>query len=293
MNIDATALKRWARALHLTCTGIAPASLPVPSEQRQSICPLAAGQGTERYTPQALLPGCQSIVVVLFPYRCDDGSTPANLAQYCRSRDYHLIVKEYLSRMMDWITRTYPHSQCLAIADTSPLADRWLAYQAGLGFFGDNHCLINDIYGSYFFIGSILTTTPFMPDQPLRKECLHCSACLRSCPGSCLDNGTYDYRLCKSYLTQKKGDFTAEEEAVMKRTPLIFGCDVCQDVCPHNKKAALTPLAEFRQDRLVTVTYEQLSSLSNRQFHQCYGQRAFAWRGKNTLLRNLKTVEDT
>ncbi len=291
MMIESTDLKAFAASLHLDCLGIAPAQLPKPSPDDTSrICPLAAGQGPERYMPLSLLPDCQSIIVILFPYY-NGRDSQSNLSHYCRCYDYHPIVHRYLERIMAYLTDHYPHNQHKAIVDTSPLADRWLAYQAGLGFYGDNHCFFNKIYGSYVFIGSILTTLSFQPDTPLGKGCLHCGACHAACPGQCFSSGTYDYRLCKSYLTQKKGSFTLPEQEVMCKTPLIFGCDICQDVCPLNQTVPLTPIPEFRQDSISVLTRKEVETLSNKQFQHTFGTRAFAWRGKKTLLRNMDCLE--
>ncbi len=100
----------------------------------------------------------------------------------------------------------------------------------------------------------------------------------------------YDYHLCKSYLTQKKEPLTDREMEVIARTPLIFGCDECQRVCPHNKGVPITPIVEFRQNRLTMLRKEDIESLTNRQFRTTYGNRPFSWRGKKILLRNLDIV---
>ncbi|MCI1248485.1 MAG: DUF1730 domain-containing protein [Megasphaera sp.] len=287
-------IKDFARSLHLDACGIA----PIPLDGRvdtNAICPLASGQGPERFEPDRLLPECRSIIVILFPYYTAD-DPDSNLSMYCRCTDYHLIVPAYLDRIAAFLQNTYPGCSSRCVVDTSPLSDRWLAYKAGLGFFGDNGCFINKKYGSYCFIGSILTTLPFDPDEPITDHCLHCGACAAACPGHCLENGTYSYEYCKSYLTQKKGDLTPQEIAVIKKTPLVFGCDECQRVCPHNNGIATTPLPEFRQHRLTRIIPDDIESLTNKEFRQTYGNRAFSWRGKKILLRNISyttAIKDT
>lgn len=285
--MDSTTVKQFAASLGLNCVGIAPASLPQPPHADQALCPLAAGTGAERYEPQRLLPSCRSVIVILFPYYTA-ASPKANLSLYCQSLDYHSIVQTYLARITAYLQEHFPDSEHCSIIDTSPLDDRWMAYQAGLGFFGDNRCLINDTYGSYVFIGSILTSLPFEPDAPLSKECLHCGACRSACPGHCFSGSIYDYSRCKSYITQKKGSLTLPEIHCLKKTPLIFGCDVCQDSCPHNARIQPTPLPEFYQHRLLQLRRTDIESLSNKQFQQAFGNRAFAWRGKKVLLRNME-----
>ena len=285
---DSQKIKQYAASLGLTECGIAPAILE-GTIGKAPICPLAAGQGADRFDAEAQLPGCQSIIVVLFPYFVpDDG--PSNLSLYCRPADYHLVVRDYLQRLIDFLAQAVPGSQHKAIVDTSPLSDRWLAYKAGLGFFGDNGCFINDACGSYCFIGSILTTIPMAFDTPLAKECIHCGQCHRACPGQCFESGSYDYIYCKSYLTQKKGTLTVPEIDVLKKTGLIFGCDECQRCCPHNRSLAATPIAEFHRDRLTMLRQSDIEGLTNREFKQQYGAYAFSWRGKKLLLRNMEYI---
>ena len=144
--IDSTDMKRFAAALGLDCAGVAPADLPRPPYAEEPPCPLAAGVGDERYEPRRILPSCRSVIVVLVPYYTAQ-TEQANLSLYCRSADYHAVVRAYLEQIAAYLQRQYPGSEQRCVVDTSPLSDRWLAYQAGLGFFGDNRCLINDTYG--------------------------------------------------------------------------------------------------------------------------------------------------
>lgn len=290
--MNRTDIVAFLHSLQLDAVGIVPADVPLPppSYTTSPLCPLAAGTGRERYEPCRLLPSCQSIIVILFPYYT--GPEHGNLSRYSRSRDYHTIVQNYLQRIEDFLHHHEGTCETLPIIDTSVLDDRWLAYQGGLGFFGDNHCFINDRYGSYCFIGSILTSLPLEADESLTKECHHCGRCAAACPGHCFHDGIYDYQYCKSFLTQKKGSITLPEIEVIQKTPLIWGCDVCQDVCHHNQGIAQTPLPEFYEDRLVSLRTEDIESLSNKQFQRTFGTRAFAWRGKKILLRNLAYMED-
>ena len=287
--MNSNRLKKYARSLGLDCLGITSSELIIPAEGKK-ICPLAAGQGIERYTPQALLKNCRAVIVVLFPYYVPTAE-PSNLSIYTQSLDYHLIIQNYLKLLQHFMEQEYPQSNHYLCADTSPLCDRYLAHQAGLGFIGDNNCFIHPIYGSYCFIGSLLTTVPLIPDKPLTKECFHCGACRKICPGNCFINSDYNYECCKSYLTQKKGDLTPPEIAIIKKTSLIFGCDECQRVCPHNRYIPITPISEFRKDRILQLRRTELLSLTNTQFRRTYGNRAFAWRGKSILLRNLEYMD--
>ena len=288
--VDSRPVKEFCRSLGLTAVGIAPNHLPEP-ERQPDICPLAAGKGPERYDLTGVLPGCQAAVVVLFPYY-QEPVNGANLSLYCQFPDYHGIIRQYLEKITAWLGQNWPESRQTTLVDTSVLAERQLAIEAGLGFEGDNGCLINGTWGSWCFIGAVLTTLPLDPDAPNTGECLHCGACARACPGNCFSSGQYDYRTCKSYLTQKKGKLPPEEITILRKTSLVFGCDECQRCCPHNARVPVTPILEFREKRQARLTARELEPLTNRQFKEQYGERAFAWRGKKLLLRNLALLAD-
>lgn len=185
----------------------------------------------------------------------------------------------------------YHNEKFHAITDTSPMADRWLAYQAGLGFFGRNHCLIHPKYGSYFTIGAILTTLALPPDTPLAMNCGSCTRCFAACPGKALSHERFNPWRCKSYLTQKKEVLNEEEKNILRKTPLIFGCDECQKCCPFNENAAYSPLPETGADRIPRLERETLEQISNRRFTKEYGEYAFSWRGRPVLLRNMDIIK--
>lgn len=252
--------------------------------------PFAPENIKERLDPEALLPGTRSIIVILFPYKYKE-EKQANIALYARSKDYHRVLRKYLDAIISEMKISYPDTKFHPIVDTSPLADRFLAYQAGLGFFGKNHCLIHPKYGSYFTIGSILTDLSFPSDSPLTLSCGDCTRCMDVCPGRCLKENKFNPWTCKSYLTQKKEPLTEAEEKIIQKTPLIFGCDECQKYCPFNERAALSPIPEISEARIPYLSKEQLTSLSNRKFLKDYKEYAFAWRGKSILLRNIELLE--
>ena len=139
-------------------------------------------------------------------------------------------------------------------------------------------------------IGTILTTLELEPDTPLTQSCMECNRCITACLGQCLGHDEFKFDTCKSYLTQKKGELTLEEEHIIAKTPLVFGCDVCQEVCPHNKDIPTTPIPEF-QSVEPYIDIDELDSLTNKEFKAKYGPRAFSWRGKKILMRNQEIIE--
>ncbi|WP_456156076.1 epoxyqueuosine reductase [Veillonella sp.] len=284
-------LQEVCKQLHIPVVGTT--SWPLPNEARQILCesnpcPFTAADLDERLmgTPD-FMP--RSAIVCLFPYHVPySGAT--NLARYTWSTDYHLVVTDYLQRLVDELSSTNPSELFSIHCDTSPLADRYMAYLAGLGFYGKNKCFINPTWGSYIVIGTILTTLELEPNTPMTKTCLGCNRCISSCLGKCLDLNEFKYDTCKSYLTQKKGDLTDDEQSIVGKSPLIFGCDMCQEVCPHNKDLPTTPIVEF-QSIEPYVDIEELESISNKEFKAKYGHRAFSWRGKKILIRNNKYID--
>ena len=214
---------------------------------------------------------------------------PTNLSRYTWATDYHLVVTDYLQRLVDELKTTAPDASFSIHCDTSPLADRYMAYLAGLGFYGKNKCFINPTWGSYIVIGTVLTTLEFESNTPMTDTCMGCNRCITSCLGQCLDGNAFNYATCKSYLTQKKGDLTDNEQAIIRKSPLLFGCDVCQEVCPHNKDLPTTPIIEF-QSIEPYVDVDELESMTNKEFKAKHGHRAFSWRGKKILIRNQEYI---
>ena len=255
-------LQEVCKQLHIPVVGTT--SWPLPNEARQILCesnpcPFTAADLDERLmgTPD-FMP--RSAIVCLFPYHVPyRGAT--NLARYTWATDYHLVVTDYLQRLVDELSSTNPSELFSIHCDTSPLADRYMAYLAGLGF----KCFINPNWGSYIVIGTVLTTLEFEPNTPMTETCLGCNRCISACLGKCLDHNEFKYDTCKSYLTQKKGDLTDDEQSIVGKSPLVFGCDVCQEVCPHNKDLPTTPIVEF-QSIEPYVDIEELESISNKEF---------------------------
>lgn len=283
-------LQEVCKQLHIPVVGTT--SWPLPREAREILresnpCPFTATDleerliGTSEFMPR-------SAIVCLFPYHVPH-ENPTNLSRYTWATDYHLVVTDYLQRLIDELKTTAPDASFSIHCDTSPLADRYMAYLAGLGFYGKNKCFINPTWGSYIVIGTVLTTLEFESNTPMTDTCMGCNQCITACLGQCLDGNEFNYATCKSYLTQKKGDLTNDEQAIIRKSPLLFGCDVCQEVCPHNKDLPTTPIIEF-QSIEPYVDVDELESMTNKEFKAKYGHRAFSWRGKKILIRNQEYI---
>ena len=269
------------------------ASCPLPENAKSILyesnpCPFTAANVEERLLGTSLFTP-KSAIVCLFPYYVEH-KDPSNLSRYTWATDYHLVINEYLKKLIEKLQIMNTDAQFSIHCDTSPLADRYMAYLAGLGFYGKNNCFISPKWGSYMVIGTILTTLELEPNTPLTQSCMGCNRCITACLGQCLGHDEFKFDTCKSYLTQKKGELTSEEEHIIAKTPLVFGCDVCQEVCPHNKDIPTTPIPEF-QSVEPYIDIDELDSLTNKEFKAKYGHRAFSWRGKKILIRNQEIIE--
>lgn len=236
---------------------------------------------------EALCPGAKTILVGAFPYYA--GDTPGNLSLYCRGEDYHLVLGRRLQTVVDGLAQQHPDHHFIPGADNNPVPELAAAELAGVGWRGRHGLRIVPPYGSYVFLGTILTDLDVSQTGPSPGTLCgaHCRACQKACPTGALTDTGCDLSKCLSELTQKKGDLSPEVAAQITHSPTVWGCDLCQRACPHNKQAALTPLPEFREDLLPSLTLADLDGLSNKAFRRQYAARAFSWRGIAPLKRNL------
>jgi len=293
-------LQKFCSSINIEYVGIAPIGPYVELEQIVKVR-IANDQYTEfeeaslpkRIDPRLTMEDVQSVIVCLFPYYIGE-QAGANIPQYAYAVDYHTVVKEKLEQIGNFLMKSVPGFHYQAFVDTGPLVDRYLAYLAGLGFYGLNNQIITDKYGSYVVIGYMLTNQPFEIDTPLNRTCIQCGRCAVACPGQAiLGDFAIDPRRCRSYLSQKKGNLPAVESSIIEKNKLVFGCDVCLEICPHNQSSAVTPIAEFRENIISAVNYEELLTISNKEFKRRYGNRAFAWRGRKLLVRNFEYLSQT
>jgi epoxyqueuosine reductase len=198
-----------------------------------------------RADPRSLLLECQSIIVVATNYlpqrsQTKEGLIKANIAAYALGDDYHDILVSRLNQLMTFIKALVDQDVPNRIyTDTGPLLERELAQRAGLGWIGKNTCLINPKHGSYFVLAELMLGIPLVVDQPfLNDRCGSCTRCADACPTGCiLPDRTLDTRLCVSFLTiEEKGIIPEKLRSAIG--DWIFGCDICQQVCPWNQRFA-------------------------------------------------------
>lgn len=223
----------------------------------------------------------KSVIVALFPYKVP--VQQGNLSRYAVVPDYHEIAGRFLDGAVKALGHAFPDYKFVWFTDNSPIPEVYAAALSGLGVVGDSGLLINPKYGSYCFIGCIVTDLDVPATGSTVKECIHCGKCVESCPGHALSADGFERQKCLSYISQRKGSLTPEEEALLRSNGLVWGCDVCQSVCPLNEDAADTYIDAFLQCANPNVTAEDLSSASD---------RAYLYRGPSVVKRNLDLFKD-
>jgi len=233
-----------AGRLGFACVGVAPAG-PSPRAGRfERFIELGLHAGMAylqrdpagRADPRRLLEGAASVICLAVSYAPAEGDASAGLiARYARGRDYHRLLRARCRKLLDVLAARAPGLRGRICVDTAPVLERDLAAAAGLGWIGRNGCLINRRWGSYLLLAEIVVNVPLPPDGPVPDGCGSCQRCVQACPtGAIRPDGLVDSRRCISYLTIEHRRELPEElcPALGQR---VFGCDVCQEVCPHNR----------------------------------------------------------
>ena len=223
--------------------------------------------------PQALLPGARSIICLGGSYNPPaDDNVPqgqGKIARYARGRDYHRVMKRRMRRMvLDLAEQMGDRFGARWHVDDGPMLDRAAAARAGLGWFGKNGNILNPTYGSWLLLGQIVTDLPLEPDPPLSKSCGQCTRCMPACPTDAIVAPyVVDNRRCISYLTiEHKGAIPVELRSAMGTW--VFGCDICQEVCPVNRKARSTQDPNFGRTDLASVDLVELLEMTDDQFRE-------------------------
>jgi epoxyqueuosine reductase len=298
-------IKDQARGLGFELVGIAPATEADGLERLEAWLEQGfAGEMTymERHAaarrhPRAILPEVRSVVMVGMNYYQPESASKTlprfgRVARYARGDDYHDVLRARLKRLLDWVRKEAPACRGRGVVDTAPLLERDFARRAGLGWFGKNTMLLNKRLGSYFFLGALLLDLQLEPDPAHEtRHCGTCTACLDACPTQAfVGPGQLDARRCISYLTiEVKGPIDAGlREGI---GDWVFGCDVCQEVCPWNRKApAATEPAFHARPELEAIDLEELLGLSESEFRRRFAGTALMRSKRRGLLRNAALV---
>jgi epoxyqueuosine reductase len=288
-------LKQQAHAAGFELVGIAPAA-PADGFARFESW-LEAGHAGEmaylerhvqaRQHPASIQADVRSVVMVGMNYKpAASERRAAGVSCYALGRDYHDVLRERLRLLLEWVQREIPDCRGRIVVDTAPLLERDFARRAGLGWFGKNTMLLHKRLGSYFFLGGLLLNVELRADAAHEtSHCGTCRACLDACPTQAfVGPGQLDARRCISYLTiELRGSIPEELRAPMGEW--LFGCDVCQEVCPWNRKAPEGTVAELRAD-LRDLDPSEVLQMSPETFRERFRGTALTRPRRAGLLRN-------
>lgn len=246
-----------------------------------------------RTEPKLTLPTARSIIAIAVGYpnklkgapKSVRGDRRGMFARASWGQDYHSIMRNRLDKLSEYLQSRVKDVEIKSMVDTGVLSDRAVAERAGLGYVGRNGFVINPDLGTWTYLGEMLVSIPFEPDDPLLDSCGECTLCVDRCPtGALVGDGQLNSQKCISFLTQTKGYL--QDEYRYKIGNRLYGCDTCQQVCPRNRgintqhdDIVLEP--EILKPRLVP-----LLKMSNKEFKNTYGHLAGAWRGKKPIQRN-------
>jgi epoxyqueuosine reductase len=264
----------------------------------------------KRREPEQVLSGARSVIVCALNYNTPHaytneaaasgktGGPRGWISRYAWGRDYHEVLWERLNALTDALNEKFlePH-QSRAYADTGPIAERLFGKYAGLGWLGKNTLLLNERMGSWFFLGVIFTTLELSPslaraEMPPADLCGNCRQCLDACPtGAFVEPYVMDARRCISYLTiELRGNVPEEFRGAMGNN--VYGCDICQEVCPYNREAPLTNISDFeprrfsREESLFEPRLEWLAGISEEEFREKFRRSAMKRTKRRGLVRN-------
>lgn len=262
-----------------------------------------------RKDPSLLLPGVQTVIVVALSYvpmsepvcslahKHGGSGVEGCVAMYAQSRDYHHVFKGMMKKFDEEARKVFtaaglPDVEFLAACDTKPVFEKYFAYKAGLGFIGRNSLLITKEFGSYVMLGCFLLTAKLEPDAPYEGTCGNCTRCLDACPTKALVGPrTLDSSKCIAYWTiEHRGEFPAQAPPLFGN---MFGCDICQVVCPYNKKALgqqESPLRVRRVDDVLNVG--EMLKLSEEEFRRRYSGTPLMRAGYEGMRRNAKKLSE-
>ncbi|MBQ4155152.1 MAG: DUF1730 domain-containing protein [Clostridia bacterium] len=217
----------------------------------------------------------QTIISVIFPYKVKN-SPPLNISRYSAVEDYHTVCMKILEKAALELKENFKEFSFAPFVDNSPINEVKAAALCGLGVIGKNNLLISHKYGSFVFLGEIVTDLKINTQANKILSCINCNRCVDSCPTTFLNKK----KLCLSDITQKK-KITPEMEVIIKENNYVWGCDICQEVCPMNNKKPLTKIKEFK------ISYRNFFSPD-----ESFENRAYTWRGKEVIKRNFNILKD-
>ncbi len=248
---------------------------------RYGFCPfgLVADRLLDCRAKSRIPQNAETVIVCLFPYYLGkDAYGGSDISKYAVVPDYHDTVTDLLKAACQRLKEAYPDEEFVTFTDNSPVPEVFAAVNAGLGVFGKNGLFISKEFGSWVFIGEIVTTKHYSESNVSETECIGCGKCIAACPtGSITENGI-NRDTCLSFITQKKGELTQQEQQIIIDSGCIWGCDICQNICPMNNDIKINPLELFSSDVRLKADADSLEG------------RAYGWRGRKVIERNINLL---
>lgn len=297
-------IKQLATELGFTACGIAPARKLTDDAERLSIWlqnGMQAGMNymnnhyQKRIDPRQLVPGTKSVIVVVlnyYPEILQQERDNLIISKYAYGRDYHKVIRKMLKLLKKKIVENISTMEGRYFVDSAPVLERAWAAEAGLGWIGKNANLISPKHGSFLFIGELFTNLELSYDKSLPDYCGGCNKCIQACPTNAIVlDRVIDGRKCISYWTiEHKDEITRALKGKFKNR--IFGCDICQDVCPWNKKVTPNTISEFEPDPdLLSMTRNDWKLMTEEQFGRLFYGSAVKRAGFKGLKRNISFAD--
>jgi epoxyqueuosine reductase len=298
-GVRSAVVKRLARECGFELAGVTPAR---PLEDSAVFLDWVAGgmagamsyltdhRATIRTDPRHLLPSARSVICVARSYNRGPNEPETPISCYAQGEDYHDVLKRELLELAARLRAEFGPFESRVCVDTAPLLERSYARMAGLGWIGKNTCLIDQRHGSYVFLGELLVSLDLEPDTPAPYRCGTCTRCIDACPTLAIQPGGHatliDSRRCISYLTiELRGNIPSDMRADVGEH--VFGCDICQEVCPWNRKAQLGTDLTLLGNGDIPVDLEALARLTPDEFRAAFRNTA-VWRTRYSgFLRNV------
>ena len=247
----------------------------------------------KRVDPHALVPGAKSIIVLsynYYPERQPQEMPDFKIARYAYGRDYHKVIRKKLKHLLNYMRETFGVSEDRCFVDSAPVMERDWAAKSGVGWMGKNTLIIHPKKGSYFFLAEIITELELTPDPPIKDYCGTCTRCIEACPTDAIDlqGYTLDASKCISYLTIELKDEHLPETFKGQTEQWIFGCDICQEVCPWNRFSEVNQETQFQPSpELFEMSRADWATLTEEEFNDLFAGSAVKRTGYSGLKRNI------